>query len=458
MHHTTVINVVGLTGELLGENTPNLNALAHQGAARSLRTVAPAVTSTVQSTFLTGLMPSKHGVVGNGWYYRKLAQIWFWRQSNYLVSGEKVWETARQQNSRVTCAKLFWWHNMYSTADLSLTPRPMYPADGRKIPAIYTSPPTLAKQLEADIGPFPFFDFWGPRTSIDSSQWISQASQRIWKWHRPTLTLIYLPHLDYNLQRLGPTHPDIALDLKEIDSVCGQLINYFQKRGSRIIVLSEYGVTAVDGPIHINRILRKAGLIQVRSELDLELLDPGASQAFAVADHQIAHIYVKDADRVSEVRNLLESVTGIETVLDKEGKQKMGLDHPRSGDLIAISQANKWFSYYYWLDDSVAPDFARTVDIHRKPGYDPAELFVDPEIRIPALKVSLALLKKHLGLRYLMNIIPLDATLVKGSHGRLTENPDKGPIFISSETELLPEGPVSATGVRDLILDHLFLP
>ena len=175
MHHTAVINVVGLTPALLGPDTPNLNVLARNGSVRPLRTVTPAVTSTVQSTFLTGLPPSGHGVVGNGWYFRDLAQVWFWRQSNHLVSGEKVWESARRRDARVTCAKLFWWHNMYSSADLSVTPRPMYPADGRKIPAIYSHPAGLAERLEKDIGPFPFFDFWGPRAGIASSQWIARA-------------------------------------------------------------------------------------------------------------------------------------------------------------------------------------------------------------------------------------------------------------------------------------------
>ena len=427
MHHTAVINVVGLTPALLGPDTPNLNVLARNGSVRPLRTVTPAVTSTVQSTFLTGLPPSGHGVVGNGWYFRDLAQVWFWRQSNHLVSGEKVWESARRRDARVTCAKLFWWHNMYSSADLSVTPRPMYPADGRKIPAIYSHPAGLAERLETNIGPFPFFDFWGPRAGIASSQWIARAGRRLWEWHRPTLNLIYLPHLDYNLQRLGPGHPDIGRDVRQIDAVCGQLLDYFRERDIRVIVLSEYGVTAVDGAIHINRALREAGWIRVRPELGLEILDPGASPAFAVSDHQIAHVYVQDPSHRSQVRTLLENIPGIEQVLDRRDQRELGLDHPRSGDLVAVSQADKWFSYYYWLDDSVAPDFARTVDIHRKPGYDPAELFVDPGIRIPALRVGLRLMQKVLGFRYLMDVIPLDADLVKGSHGRPTEDPDLEP-------------------------------
>ncbi|MDE2927846.1 MAG: alkaline phosphatase family protein [Acidobacteriota bacterium] len=456
MHRTAVINVVGLTRALLGPDTPHLSALAQNGAIRSLRTVTPAVTSTVQSTFLTGLPPSGHGIVGNGWYFRDLSEVWFWRQSNRLVSGEKVWETARRRDPRVTCAKLFWWYNMYSSAEWSVTPRPMYPADGRKIPAIYSHPADLAQRLESDIGPFPFFDFWGPRAGIASSQWIARAGRRVWEWHRPTLTLVYLPHLDYNLQRLGPGHPGVHQDVREIDAVCGRLLDYFRERDTRVIVLSEYGITPVAGAIHINRVLREAGWIRVRPELGLEILDPGASPAFAVADHQIAHVYVADPAHRSQVRKLLEQVPGIERILDREDQRELGLDHRRSGDLVAISHADKWFSYYYWLDDKSAPDFARTVDIHRKPGYDPAELFVDPGIRLPFLKVGLRLLQKALGFRYLMDLIPLDANLVQGSHGRPTEDPNQGPVFLSTEPGLVPDGGVPASGVRDLILAHLF--
>ena len=213
----------------------------------------------------------------------------------------------------------------------------------------------------------------------------------------------------------------------------------------------------MNGAIHINRALREAGWIRVRPELGLEILDPGASPAFAVSDHQIAHVYVRDPARQGQVRALLENIPGIEKVLDREEQRNLGLDHRRSGDLLAVSRADKWFSYYYWLDDSVAPDFARTVDIHRKPGYDPAELFVDPEIRLPFLRVGRRLLQKALGFRYLMDVIPLDAKLVKGSHGRPTEDPNQGPVFLSTEPGLVPDGEIPAAGVRDLILDHLFV-
>jgi predicted AlkP superfamily pyrophosphatase or phosphodiesterase len=456
MHATLVLDVVGLTPALVGPHTPNLRRLAERGALRPLRTVTPALTTTVQSTFLTGGLPRDHGIVGNGWYFRDLSEIWLWRQSNRLVAGEKLWEAARRRDSSFTCANLFWWYNMYCGADIGVTPRPMYPADGRKIPDHYAEPPELHDELDQLLGSFPLFRFWGPATDISCSRWIAGCARHVLKTRKPTLTLVYLPHLDYNLQRLGPDDSAIARDLAEIDEVCGELIVAAEDDGARVVVVSEYGITPVAKPVHINRALREAGLIRVRVELGRELLDAGASEAFAVSDHQIAHVYVANSGRIPEVKALVEGLPGVETVLDEEGKRAHGLDHPRCGELVAISDANSWFTYYYWLDDARAPDFAPTVDIHRKPGYDPVELFVDPKLRLAKLRIAWRLAQKALGLRTLLDVIPLDATLVKGSHGRLADRPEDGPVFITSEADLAPEGAVAATAVKGLILDHVF--
>ncbi len=460
MQPTLVILAVGLSPALVGEHTPNLQRLAARGGLRPLRTVTPAVTCTVQSTLLTGSMPDAHGIVANGWYFRDLAEVWLWRQSNRLVAGEKIWEAAKARDASFTCAKMFWWYNMYSSADWSATPRPMYPADGRKIPDHYAQPTELHDELDAKLGQFPLFKFWGPLTDISASEWIAKATLHVMQTRNPTLTLTYLPHLDYNLQRFGPdlAHPRVRQDLREIDAVCGSLIDYAASSGREVIVVSEYGITPVSDAVHINRALRKAGLIAVRpEEFGREVLDPGASAAFAVADHQIAHVYVNDRSRLGEVRALLERLDGVERVLDESGKRACGLDHARSGELVAISKADRWFSYYYWLDDRVAPDFARTVDIHRKPGYDPVELFVDPGIRFPLLATGWRLAKRKLGLRTLLDVISLkDTGLVKGSHGRLTDDPGHGPLAISSRADLLPAGPIEATAFKQLVLDHLF--
>ena len=456
MNKTVVIDVVGLTPKLLG-SMPKLSAWATQANVARIAPAFPAVTCTAQADYLTGRYPREHGIVGNGWYSREDCEVRFWRQSNKLVQAPKIWEAAKAADPSFTCANLFWWFNMYSAVDYSVTPRPMYLADGRKLPDIYTSPSSLREELQSNLGGFPLFDFWGPRASIRSTQWIAEASKHVERKFNPTLTLIYLPHLDYNLQRLGVSGPAIAGDLKEIDEVCADLIANYESRGAAVIVLSEYGLENVSTPVHLNRVLREHALIAVREELGLELLDPGASAAFAVADHQVAHVYVNDRERVSQVRGILEKTPGVELVLAADQQAAYHLGHSRSGDFVVVARPGAWFTYYYWLDDRKAPDFARTVDIHRKPGYDPVELFLDPRIRIPALSIGWRLLKKSCGLRSLMDVIPLDTSLVKGSHGRPADASDDGPLLLSRHKTLVGSGPIRSVDVCDVIGRHLGL-
>lgn len=453
MKRTVVLNVVGLTRSLIGAHTPNMNALLSGSA--NIKTITPAVTCSVQSTFLTGKLPSEHGIVGNGWYSRELSEVLFWKQSNRLVQSEKIWHAGKRRDPAFTCANNFWWFNMATDADWAVTPRPIYCADGRKLPDCYSIPPELRFKFNKEFGQFPLFQFWGPGASIASSEWIGKASMAIEEMYKPVLNLVYLPHLDYILQKVGPKG-DIAKELSEIDEFCGRLINFYRERGCRIVLLSEYGITSVKGAIHPNRILRDNGYLSLKVDLEREYLDPGASRAFAVSDHQVAHVYIKDKRDVQAVKKLFVSVLGIAHVLDEDGKKAFGLDHERSGELILISNSDSWFTYYFWNDDAKAPDYARTVNIHSKPGYDPCELFIDPKIGLPKLKIGWTLLKKNLGFRYLMDVIPLDANLVRGSHGALTANDDEGPFFMTTEPGLLNSQSINATAVFDLILDHVF--
>jgi predicted AlkP superfamily pyrophosphatase or phosphodiesterase len=459
MRKTLVLLIVGLSGRLLGPNTPHLSALVARGGVRSLQTVVPAVTCTAQSTLLTGLLPCGHGAVANGWYFRQQGEVWLWRQSNRLIAGEKAWEAAKKRDQTFTCANMFWWYNMYSTVDISATPRPMYPADGRKIPDHYAEPPELRDELDKLLGPFPLFSFWGPMTSIVASRWIGRATLHVRRTRRPTLTLCYLPHLDYCLQKWGPDPGDarVAQDLRDVDAVAGELIEDAERNGDRVIVISEYGIVPVREAVHINRVLRQAGLVRVRNEMGHELLDPGASKAFAVADHQVAHVYLQHGADGRAVKQLLEGVDGVAHILDEDGKRAIGLDHARSGELVALSAPDRWFSYYWWLDDAKAPDYARTVDIHRKPGYDPMELFVDPAIALPKLKVARRLIARKLGFRNLLDVTPIgDTSIVRGSHGLITTRPEYGPVVISNDAPLLPPGPLPATSFKELVLAHVF--
>src|SRR5438094_3691941 len=450
-----LLDVVGLTRGMLGAGTPNLSALARDGFAAELAPVLPAVTCSAQATMVTGKLPRDHGIVGNGWYFRALNEVWLWRQSGAVIQGEKIWDAARRRDPSFRCANLFWWYNMNTTADLGVTPPPTYPADGRKLFGIYTSPHGLRLELEAALGEFPFHTFWGPSAAIGASEWIGRAALHVIEQHRPTLALVYLPHLDYDFQRYGASDARARAEVTKIDRVAGELIAGARARGAAVLVVSEYGITDARRPLHPNRVLREAGLLSaLETPLGWELLDFGESRAFAVADHQIAHVYVKRREDRERVTEILRSMNGVERVLDDAGKAEFGLDHERAGDLVAVAERDAWFTYYYWLDDARAPDFARTVDNHRKPGYDPAELFFDPARPLVKLRAAWALARKILGFRYLMDVISLDPTIVKGTHGRLPERAEEGPVAICSEARLAREK-MAMTDVFSLALDLL---
>ncbi|MFN7137741.1 MAG: alkaline phosphatase family protein [Limisphaerales bacterium] len=445
MNRTVVINVVGLTESLIGEQTPHIQNFKKKNKLARIRPAFPAVTCTAQSNYVTGKTPFEHGIVANGWYNREMAEVQFWKQSNHIVHGRKIWDDLRSLDPSFTCAKLFWWYNMYSTADYSITPRPMYPADGRKVFDVYAWPYSIRPEIKKELGEFPFPTFWGPAAGVKTpqgerdaaSRWIANSAKWTEQKYKPTLSLVYLPHLDYNLQRIGPDHSDIAADLREIDTIVGDLISFFESNGVLVMLVSEYGITPVNTPVHLNRLFRQKGWITIKEELGLELLDCGASKVFAVADHQISHIYINDRSLEPAVRRLLEDQPGIAHVLGEHEKATWGINHHgRAGDLIAVSHENAWFTYYYWEDDALAPDFARCVDIHRKPGYDPVELFLDPNISAVKLKIAWRLLKKKLGFRMLMDVIPLDATLVKGSHGCRPKNEKDWPVLIGANAPL----------------------
>ncbi len=474
MNRLAVINVVGLTESLIGPQTPRIAGFCKGGAMAAVQPAFPAVTCTAQSSYLTGKRPSEHGIVGNGWFNRELAEVHFWKQSNHLVQSSKIWDALKslQAAGPLTAANCFWWFNMYSGADYSITPRPIYRADGGKIFDIHSWPYSIRQEIKKDLGDFPFFGFWGPAAGVKTAQgpadcatrWIAESAKWIESRFSPALNLVYLPHLDYNLQRHGPfvqtpegrrdMNPAIMPDLAAIDNIVGGLIDFFGGRGVQVVLLSEYGLTNVDTPIYLNRLFRNQGWLAVKDELGLEILDAGASKVFAVADHQVAHIYLNDPALEKPVRRLLETVSGIERILGGQEKEAAGLAHPRAGDLIAVAAPNAWFAYYYWEDDARAPDFARTVDIHRKPGYDPVELFIDPKIRLPKLKIAGRLLQKKLGFRMLMDVIPLDATLVKGSHGRRPADKKDWPVIVVQNAERLRGTEIESTDVYPILLGH----
>ncbi len=443
-----IINVVGLTArDLATGQMPRLAARAATGSLARVKPAFPAVTCTAQATYLTGEMPSQHGVIANGWADRSLAEVHFWKQSNALVAGEKLWERLRKTHPKLRVANCFWWFNLGSTVDFAVTPRPIYRADGGKILDIATWPADLAKRLKADLWDFPFGSFWGPYAGLDASQWIADAARWIEAHEKPDLNLVYLPHLDYDFQRYGPNSPQAALARGEIDKLAGRLADDFERSGVEVMIVSEYGITAVDRAVLLNRCLRQRGWLVVKDERGHEVIDLFHSRAYAVCDHQVAHIYVRSTQDLPAVRAALTALPGVGRILDKSEQQAAGLAHIRSGDLLLEADLHSWFAYPYWEDDAQAPDFARTVDIHRKPGYDPCELLVDPAIRLPWVQLAWFFLRKKLGLRTLLKLTPLDPQLIRGSHGRVPEDSLDWPVLIEPRAGL--PATLEATQVRD---------
>jgi predicted AlkP superfamily pyrophosphatase or phosphodiesterase len=421
--------------------------------------VLPAVTCSAQAAMLAGSLPTENGVVGNGWLFRETGEVRFWLQSNRLIEGETIYAAARriarERGERFTCAKLFWWFNQGAPVDWSVTPKPHYGADGSKAFAIHGSPTELPAELEAALGAFPFHTFWGPLAGLAASQWIAAAAADVLRRCQPTLTLIYLPHLDYDLQRFGPDAACVPTRLAEVDACAGAVIDAARETGALVVVVSEYGLVSVRRPVMINRVLREAGWLAVRPGPFGEMLDTFGSRAFAVADHQVAHVYVADPVLVPAVAGQLGEISGVGQVLDRAAQRELGLDHARSGELVVLAERDAWFAYPYWLDDAAAPDFARTVDIHRKPGYDPCELFIDPALCCPRLRVAARLLQKKLGMRYLMDVIPLDPSLVRGSHGLAPADPIDGPILIAAGAT--PSLPTRMTNMKPWLLQVMGL-
>ena len=440
MKRLLVLEVPGLTRGMVERHAPRLRAL---GAVGSLVPERPAVTMPGHASLATGLPAERHGIVANGWYDRAHNEVFMWRQSERLVQGRSVWDEARARDRSFTCLKHFWWPGMASSADLCVNVRPVYFADGRKSGGVIANRDGIAERLQAKCGTFPLFKFWGPAAGIAASRWIAETARTLFDEERPTLSLVYLPHLDYKQQSHGPEHPDIASETAALDEVAGELAEHARDAGAEVMVLSGYRIDPVSRPVHINRLLRGQGWLRTTRNAAGELIDFAGSRAFAVADHQVAHVYC-DADVREDVAAFLREQSGV-------GAVSPGLDHERAGDLYVEAAPGAWFTYYYWLADDAAPDFARTVAIHAKPGYDPCELFLDPEVALPKLRIAGKVLRKKLGFRMLMDLIPLDATLVRGSHGLV--GGDDPPVFIDSAAGARD---IAMTEVKDAILNVVF--
>ena len=418
---------------------PNLQALASGGDVAALAPSFPCVTCPVQANMTTGLPPSEHGVTANGFYWRDKSpdrggEVEMWTAWNDCIQRQQIWDLLHQHDSALTSAVWFPLHSKGCGADTICTPAPIHNPDGSESLWCYTKPTEMYGTLRDQFGHFPLKHFWGPLANIQSTAWIADSAVFAAGEHRPRFFYIYLPHLDYAAQKSGPDSEAAKKSLGELDQVLGKLLSGFAAAYGATkplwLIASEYTILPVDHVTYPNRRLREAGLLAVSNQPDGEHLDLLASRAWAMVDHQFSHVFVRDAADVGRVAELFRAQEGIAEVLVGDERARYGLNHERSGEVLLISTPNSWQAYYWWLDDARAPGFARTVDIHRKPGYDPVELHFDMATRS----------------------IPLDATLVKGSHGAPARDVSQRGVIVASERGVFPMQVLADTDVCGLVL------
>ncbi len=418
-----ILDIVGLDVSHLDsqpQSYPNIaNLIGKDGEFGYMQPVFPSVTCTVQSSIITGKYPSEHGIVSNGMFDRENLQTNFWEQSTNLVQSQKAWDVIKQLDPQLKTAMLFWQNSLYTNNDIVVSPRPIHLENGQIDLWCYSKPVNYYETIMDNIGEFNLMNYWGPFASIKSSEWITNSVQYTIENQKPNLLYAYFPQLDYSAQKNGKSSTQVQEDLQKIDNYIGSIVETTKNAGifdqTQFLLLSEYGFNDVNGAIPINRILREKGLLEVRTIKNKEYIDFEFSHAFALVDHQIAHIFLNKngKSKINEIKKILEEISGIEKVCDEAEKKNLRIDHSRSGDLIAIADIDKWFSYYWWYDNDSpnqhvegaaglgfqgdrAPSFTKTVDIHRKPGYDPLDLFFDPQRKS----------------------ISTNTNLIKGSHGR----------------------------------------
>ena len=433
--HVILLSIPGLRRQDVAL-MPQLQSLTGEGDCGELVPSFPAVTCPVQANMTTGAPPCEHGVVANGSFDRDTNQVEMWTETNACIARPQLWDIMQQHSSELTSAVWFPLHSKQCAATYVCTPAPIHNPDGTESLWCYTQPESLYGELRDELGHFPLQHFWGPAANVKSTAWIVDSAIVAAKQFQPNLFYLYLPHLDYAAQKFGPDSEQARQALVALDQQIGKLVEDFcvAYGDSRPLWLaaSEYVITAVDHVCYPNRILREAGLLSVREQDDGEHLDFAASRAWALADHQFSHVFVRDRDLVTldQVQSLFSEHPGIAEILFPSDYPRYDLGHGNSGDLMLVSTPNSWQAYYWWTDDARAPGYARTVDIHRKPGYDPVEMFWDPASKG----------------------IPLDATLVKGSHGAPALDPSQRGVLLSSEKGVFVERPLADTDVADIVL------
>ena len=435
------LSIPGLREQDL-QRMPQLKSWAASGDQRKLVPSFPAVTWPVQANMLTGKKPNEHGVIANGFYWRDQQRVEMWTAGNQVIQAPQIWDQLHQLDAQHTSAAWFPMLSKGCGADYVCMPAPIHNPDGSESLWCYTKPTLLYGDLRDGQGHFPLQHFWGPMANIRSTAWIADSAVFAVERFQPHFFYIYLPHLDYAAQKHGPDSEPALSALAELDSTIAKLVSGMEKSlaGQRILWLaaSEYVITPVSHVTYSNRVLREAGLLAVKQQDGGEYLDLAESRAWALVDHQFAHVFVRDANEsvMNQVADLFRGREGIAEVLVGDERRKYAMDHERSGEVILILAPNSWQAYYWWLDDARALKFVRTVDIHAKPGYDPVELHFDPATKG----------------------IPLDATRIRGSHGAPATDASQQGILISSQAGTLSAPHYADTDIAPLVLSNFMFP
>jgi predicted AlkP superfamily pyrophosphatase or phosphodiesterase len=376
---------------------------------KPIKSVFPALTSTVQATMRTAALPAKHGIVANGFFFKDLHKPLFWEQNSGLVEGRRIWDKFRKNGGQV--AQMFIQQSLGPDSDIYFSPAPVHKHHGGMIIDCISKPVSLNARLKKELGPFPLSSYWGPLASKISSEWIADSAISVMNNEKPDLLYVYLPHLDYDLQRFGPVSQQGWRAFWELLAIIKKLSESASKSGYKKLFFSDYAITPANEVIYPNQTLMNNGFFKTRNVNGMLYPDFHSSAAFSVVDHQIAHVYVFDLDKTGEAFTALQKMEGIYKILDIGGKTEAGVDHIRSGDFILIAKKGFWFDYRWWNEKAQAPDYATHVDIHNKPGYDPCELFFG----------------------WPPGSISQDPRKIKGSHGRVDDNE---PVFYSSDLDI----------------------
>lgn len=421
---------------------PRLSELMASGDRAPLSPSVPAVTCPVQVNMTTGELPGEHGVIANGFYWRDECRVEMWTAWNDKVDRPQIWDRLHEHDPSIKSAAWFPLLAKGCGADFICTPAPIHHPDGGESLWCYTKPERLYGELMEELGHFPLHRFWGPLAGIEATQWIVSSARQALSRQEPHFMYLYLPHLDYRAQKFGPDSPEAVEACRELDVEIGRLLDHVGKLDAYAdplwLVASEYAITPVSRVAYPNRLLRDAGLLVTEIDEDgRERIDFARSDAWALVDHQTAHVFVGDSDPATLKRaaDVFASIDEVDDVWDAAEQTRHGIQHARSADLVLISHADAWFAYYWWRDDNDAPRFARTVDIHNKPGYDPVEMFFDPEANAAGLGPT-----------------PLDATLVRGSHGAPARDESQRGVLLSSVRGVLVEQPMADIDVCETVL------